>query len=174
MVPTTVPSGDDGHEDRHVGHAGEDGGSIGDGVCEGAGSVLAAGETRSKAAARQAAIAGASSSRASRISIAGLVGIQNRGKEQDTGGGEDDVVSDQRTLIQSDGSDSPVRMAVVARIMASSAGIEIGKSTMGSISSRLRVRKLSAEKKVPFETSAQVPSGRMSRSSQVLPSGCRL
>ena len=51
------------------------------------------------------------------------------------------------SLIQSPGSLSPVRMAVVDCTMASSAGMEIGKSTSGSISSRLRVRRPSAAKK---------------------------
>ena len=50
---------------------------------------------------------------------------------------------------------------MVAWTMASSAGIEMGKRSSGSSSSRLRARRPSAAKKVPLTTSAQVPSGRM-------------
>src|SRR5688500_7838831 len=59
------------------------------------------------------------------------------------------------------GEDSPVMMAVVPSTMAMSAGMEMGKSNSGSMTSRLRVRSEMAAKNVPFTTSAQVPSTKM-------------
>src|SRR5205823_11147781 len=60
--------------------------------------------------------------------------------------------------IQKRAESSPVRMAVVAFTMASSAGMENGNNSSGSMISRLRVRIDMAAKNVPFTTSAQVPS----------------
>ena len=53
---------------------------------------------------------------------------------------------------------SPVSTCVVAVTMLTTAGIEIGSRSSGSISSRLRVRIDMAAKNVPFTTSAHVPS----------------
>ena len=47
---------------------------------------------------------------------------------------------------------------MVAFTIPSNAGIENGNSSSGSMISRLRVRKEMAAKKVPFTTSAHVPS----------------
>lgn len=51
-----------------------------------------------------------------------------------------------------------VKIFVVAATMPSTAGIETGNKSRGSISSRLRVRSDMAAKNVPFTTSAHVPS----------------
>ena len=63
---------------------------------------------------------------------------------------------------------------LVASTMASSAGMKMGKRISESSSSRLRLRMESAAKKIPLATSAQVPSGSTSTSSQAWPSMCRL
>src|SRR5438132_11946499 len=59
--------------------------------------------------------------------------------------------------IQKRAGSSPLRMAVVPATIAITAGMEIGNSSSGSISSRLRVRTEIAAKNVPLTTSAQVP-----------------
>src|ERR1700722_15111937 len=69
------------------------------------------------------------------------------------------------------GSRSPVRTPVVACTIARSAGSEMGKSSRGRRSSRLRARRPRAAKKVPLTTSAQVPRGMMSNRRRGLPGG---
>ena len=77
-------------------------------------------------------------------------------------------------MIHSIGSLSPVRIDPVASTIPSSAGMKIGNRISGSSSSRFRLRIESAAKNVPFATSAHVPSGSTSASSQACPATCRL
>ena len=64
---------------------------------------------------------------------------------------------------------SPVRISVVAATMPSTAGMEIGNKSSGSMISRLRVRSDIAAKNVPFTTSAHVPSSAMAINCQAGP-----
>src|SRR5437763_10682438 len=76
--------------------------------------------------------------------------------------------------IQKRAESSPVSTAVVAFTIPSSAGIESGNSSRGSMISRARVRIEIAAKKVPLTTSAHVPSAAIGISSHPGPSARNL
>src|SRR5262249_25357405 len=78
------------------------------------------------------------------------------------------------SFIWATGDPSPESTMVVAVTMLTTAGMETGSSSRGSISSRLRVRMDITAKKVPFTPSAHVPSRKMMTSCQAEPSALRL
>src|SRR5438552_2525559 len=78
--------------------------------------------------------------------------MQHSFKQRQTHGGENYIVNRQELEAEC-GESSPVRMAEVALTMASSAGMLMGNSSKGSMSSRLRVRSDRAAKNAPFTTS---------------------
>src|SRR5438045_3894163 len=73
-----------------------------------------------------------------------------------------------------DGENSAVSVPVVACTIDRMAGIEMGKSSNGSMSSRLRVRNEIAAKNVPLTTSAQVQNTKTTANCHVGPSERKL